>query len=97
MKRLMTGLAAASLLIGAPLVAAAHDDGGYHRGWSRSDHHPYGHWKKQRYVQQRYYYAPPPVVYYPAPRVVTQPVYVPAPAPVPYGEPRVSIGFRIFF
>lgn len=98
MKRLLTGVAAASMLIGLPLAAAAHDDDDGRPGWrdhGRYDHH----WKKPKHAHQHYYYTPPPVVYYPypAPRVVERPVYVPVPAPVPHGDPRVSIGFRIFF
>jgi len=107
MKRLLTGLATASLLIGVPLAAAAHDDDDdYRRGWERRDHH----WKHPKHVRP-YYYPAPPVVYYPAPAprvvyrpvyvpapVVARPVYVPAPAPRPYDDgPRVSIGFRVFF
>ena len=102
MKRLLTGLATASLLIGVPLAAAAHDRDDHRGGWER--HGDHGHWNKPRPV---YYHrpAPPPVVYYPAPapRVVYRPVYVPAPAPVvmypypPVDGPRVSFGFRILF
>jgi hypothetical protein len=102
MKRLLTGLATASLLIGLPLAAAADDDRG--RGWERHGHH--GYWKGPKHVRH-YYYPAPPVVYYPAPRVVyrtvyvpapvvARPVYVPPPPPVVDG-PRVSVGFRIFF
>jgi hypothetical protein len=101
MKRLLTGLTAASLLIGLPLAAAAGDDHG--RGWGRHGHH--GYWKGPKYA--RHYYSAPPVVYYPAPRVVYRPVYVPAPVvarpvyvppPPPVVDgPRVSVGFRFFF
>jgi Ni/Co efflux regulator RcnB len=105
MKRLLTGLAAASLLIGVPLAAAANDRDDHRRGWERHGHHgDHGHWNRPRQV---YYHRPaPPVVYYPAPapRVVYRPVYVPAPVPVvrhPYPPvfdgPRVSVGFRILF
>lgn len=104
MKRLITGLTAATLLVAAPLAAFAHDgDGrwgrpgyGHERGWN-GGHARHGYW-----------YAPAPVGYryYPAPRVVVPPVYVPVPAPVvavpaPYPFPRpassVDIGFRFFF
>ena len=101
MKRLLTGLAAASLLVGVPLAAAAHDRDDHRRGWERHSYHgDHGHWNKPRPVYYRP--APPPVVYYPAPRVVYRPVYVPAPAPVVAyppvaGGPRVSVGFRILF
>ncbi len=105
MKRLLTGLATASLLIGVPLAAAANDRDDHRRGWERHGHHE--QWNKPRHVHQHYYRpAPPPVVYYPyypAPRVVYRPVYVPAPAPVvtypypPVDGPRVSVGFRILF
>ena len=105
MKRLLTGLATASLLIGVPLAAAANDRDrdDHRRGWERHGHHgDRGHWNKPRQV---YYRPAPPVVYYPvpAPRVVYRPVYVPAPVPVvrypypPVDGPRVSVGFRILF
>ncbi|MGH8682599.1 MAG: hypothetical protein ACREVP_13975 [Burkholderiales bacterium] len=106
MKRLLTGLATASLLIGVPLAAAAHDRDDHRRGWERHGQHGHpGHWNKPRHVQRHYHQAPPRVVYYPAlaPRVVYRPVYVPAPAPVvtypypPVDGPRVSVGFRILF
>jgi hypothetical protein len=97
MKRLLTGLTAAALLIGVPLAAAAHDRNDHRRGWER---HGHGHGHVVRYYRP----APPPVVYYPAPRVVYRPVYVPAPVPVvshPFPPvvdgPRVSVGFRILF
>ena len=100
MKRLLTGIATASLLIGVPLAAAAHDRDDHRRGWERHGHHD--DW--QRPAQVYHYYRPvPPVVYYPyypAPRVVYRPVYVPAPVPAPYppvDSPRVSIGFRVLF
>lgn len=102
MKRLLTGLATASLLIGAPLAAAAHDRDDHRRGWERHGQH--GDWNKPKHVYHHYYRpAPPPVVYYPyypAPRVVYRPVYVPAPVAYPYPPvdgPRVSVGFRILF
>lgn len=105
MKRLLTGLATASLLIGAPFAAAAHDRDDHRRGWERHGHHE--HWSKPKHVYHHYHRpAPPPVVYYPyypPPRVVYRPVYVPAPAPVvtypypPVDGPRVSVGFRILF
>jgi hypothetical protein len=99
MKRLLTGLATASLLIGVPLAAAAHDRDDHGRGWDRRGDH--GHWVKARPV--RYYAAPPRVVYYPAPApVVYRPVHVLPPPPVvlphpPVVEPHVSVGFRILF
>jgi hypothetical protein len=108
MKRLLTGLATASLLIGVPLAAAANDRHDHRRGWDRhSNHGGHGHWNKPRHVVHHHYRpAPPRVVYHPvpAPRVVHRPVYVPVPAPVvayPYPPvfdvPRVSVGFRILF
>jgi hypothetical protein len=106
MKRLLTGLATASLLIGLPLAANAHDRDDGRRGWDRRADH--GHWNKRRHVVHHHYHRPgPPRVVYvpaPAPRVVYRPVYVPAPVPVvkhPYPPvfdgPRVSVGFRILF
>ena len=102
MKRLLTGLATASLLIGVPLAAAAHDRDDHRGGWER--HGDHGHWDQPKHVQYRYHRsAPPPVVYYPAPapRVVYRPVYVPAPVVTypypPVDGPRVSFGFRILF
>src|SRR3546814_12659056 len=47
MKRLLTGLATASLLIGVPLAAAAHDRDDHRRGWERHGNH--GHWNKHAY------------------------------------------------
>jgi hypothetical protein len=104
MKRLLTGLATASLLAGVPLAAAAHDRDDHRRGWERHSHRGgHGHWNKPRHVVHHYRPAPP-VVYYPAPRVVYRPVFVPAPVPVvrhPFPPvvdgPRVSVGFRILF
>jgi hypothetical protein len=104
MKRLLTGLAAASLLAGVPLAAAANDRDDHRRGWERHGYH--GDWNKPRHVHHHYYRPAPPVVYYPAPRVVYRPVYTPAPVvyppPVVYPAPvvdgpRVSVGFRILF
>ena len=106
MRRVLTTLGAATMLIGLPLAAAAHDDD---RGW-RGDER-YGHYRQPKIKR---YYAPPvaywpgppviyrpapPVAYYPAPRVVERPVYVPAPAPAPAPWPfnHVDVGFRIFF
>jgi Ni/Co efflux regulator RcnB len=107
MKRLLTGLAAASLMIGVPLAAAANDRDDHRRGWERHSHHgDRGHWNKPRHVVHHYRPAPPRVVYHPvpAPRVVHRPVYVPVPAPVVayphapvFDGPRVSVGFRILF
>jgi hypothetical protein len=103
MKRLLTGLATASLLIGVPLAAAAGDRDDHRRGWERHSPNGHGHWNKPRHVVHHYRPAPP-VAYYPAPRVVYRPVYVPAPAPVVayphppvFDGPRVSVGFRILF
>jgi hypothetical protein len=100
MKRLLTGLAAASLLIGVPLAAAAHDRDDHRRGWERHSYGGHGHWNKPRHVVHHYRPAAP-VAYYPAPRVVYRPAYVPVPAPVvayPVVDgPRVSVGFRILF
>ena len=96
MKRTLTGLAAASLLIALPLAAAAHDDD--HRGWNGYERHgPYYH---QPNPKQYYRHDQPPVVYYPAaPRIAERPVYVPVPppAPRPWSFNQVDIGFRIFF
>ena len=108
MKRTLTGFAAASLLIGLPLAAAAHDDD---RGHGRGHSKHYGQSDKRQQARWHYHQAPqvvyrpaPQVVYRPAPppRVVGYPVYVPAPVAVP-APPRpwplnqVDIGFRIFF
>ena len=110
MKRALTGLAAASILIGLPLAAAAHDDdhGRGHDGYSKH----YGQYDKRQQARWHYHQAPPVVYYRPAPpvvyrpvppRVVGYPVYVPAPVAVPAALPRpwplnqVDIGFRIFF
>ena len=97
MKPALASLAAASILIGLPFAAAAHDDD---HGRGR------GHYKHHGQYARHYYHQAPPVVYYrpaPPPRVVGYPVYVPAPVPVPAPPPRpwplnqVDIGFRIFF
>ena len=103
MKRTLTGLAAASILIALPLAASAHDNDG-RRGWSGYERHgPYYYQPKPK---QYYKHYQPPVVYYAAPpRIVQRPVYVPGPVyvPVPPPAPRpwpfnqVDIGFRIFF
>ncbi len=104
MKRLLSGLAAASLLIGLPLAAAAGDRDDDRRGWNRHGHYGHhGHWHRPRHVHHHDYHRPaPPVVYYPAPapHVVYRPVYVPAPVvhhPPVFDGPRVSVGFRILF
>src|SRR5207344_2137841 len=80
MKRTLTGLAAASILIALPLAAAAHDDG--HRGWTGNERHGPGYYQPK---PKRYYkHYQPPVVYYPAPpRIVMPPVYIPVPPPAP--------------
>ena len=100
MKNLTKKIAAASLLVVAPVAAFAHGQD----GWG----HPGNGWKHGHY-RPGYVYAPVRVqpYYYPAPRVVVPPVYVPVPAPVvavpaPYPYPsapvgNVSIGFRLFF
>ena len=109
MKRALTGVAAASILIGLPLAAAAHDDD---RGRGRDGYYKnHGYQHKHHQARPYHYRAPPvvyhrpapPVVYRPAPPpVVGYPVYVPAPVAVP-APPRpwpfnhVDIGFRIFF
>jgi hypothetical protein len=103
MRRVLSTLGVASILIGAPLAASAHDGD---RGWRGYDGR--GHYQpKPKHVHKYYTPAPPvayrlapPVVYYPvAPRVVERPVYVPAPPPAPGPWPfnQVDIGFRIFF
>jgi hypothetical protein len=110
MKRALTGVAAASILIGLPLAAAAHDDD---RGHGRDGHSKhYGQYDKRQQAHRHYYQAPPVVYYRPAPRVVYRPappprvvgypVYVPAPValpapPRPWPLNQVDIGFRIFF
>ncbi|HSD54127.1 MAG TPA: hypothetical protein VLC47_08165 [Burkholderiales bacterium] len=102
-KTTITTAAAATLLLVAPLAALANDG---HGSWGRHDK---GHGWKQGYYRPGYVYAPVRVqpYYYPVPRVVVPPVYVPVPAPViavpaPYPYPsapvgNVSIGFRLFF
>jgi hypothetical protein len=110
MERLLTGVAAASLLIGVPLAAVAGDRDDHRRGWERHGHHgDHGHWNTPAHVVHHsrhvvHYHRPaPPVAYSPAPRVVYRPVYVAPPVPVvrhPYpivDGPRVSVGFRILF
>ena len=99
-KTMITTALTATLLVAAPLAALAHDgqgswDHGRGHGWQHGNYRP------------GYVYAPVRVqpYYYPAPRVVVSPVYVPVPAPVvavpaPYPYPpvgNVSIGFRLFF
>jgi hypothetical protein len=104
MKRLITTLSAATLLLGAPIVASADDDRDHGRygypsygppgkGWKHG-HNKHGYRPAPVYVE-RYFY-PPPRVFVPAP------VYVPVPVPAPYRYPSrpvnsVDIGFRIFF
>ena len=104
MRRMFSTVSVASILIGVPLAAAAHDDG---RGWRGYEGRGHYHEPKPRQVHKYYRQAPPvayrpapPVVYYPmAPRVVERPVYVPVPPPSPRPWPfnQVDIGFRIFF
>ncbi|HSD42583.1 MAG TPA: hypothetical protein VLD36_12030 [Burkholderiales bacterium] len=110
-KTMITAAAAATLLLAAPLAAFA--DGGRH-GWGNSRYsHDRGHGWKHGHYKPGYAYGPARVqpYYYPAPRVVVPPVYVPVPAPVvavpvpapyPYPYPHrpansVDIGFRLFF
>jgi len=109
MNKLITTAAAATLLLAAPLAAFANDQGHGYRSWGPQPYasHPGNGWKHGHYKQG---YGPAyvgPYVYYPAPRVVVRPVYVPVPAPViavpaPYPYPQypansVNIGFRLFF
>src|SRR5262245_1534003 len=104
MKRTLTGLAAASLLIALPLSASAHDNDGQ-RGWNGYERlGGYYYPVKPKHYYKHYqppvaYYPPPSVAYYPPPRVVERPVYVPVPPPAPRPWPgnQVDIGFRIFF
>jgi hypothetical protein len=96
MKRTLTGLAAASILIALPLAASAHDNDG-RRGWNGYERHGAYYPVKPK---QYYKHYQPPVVYYPGPpRIVQRPVYVPVPPPAPRPWPfnQVDIGFRIFF
>ena len=110
MNKLITTAAAATLLLAAPLAAFPHDQGQGYGGWGPqpySSHQGHG-WKHGQY-KHGYVYGPARVqpYYYPAPRVVAPPVYVPVPAPViavpaPYPYPQypansVNIGFRLFF
>jgi hypothetical protein len=110
MKKLMTTAAAATFLLAAPLAAFAHDQGHGYGGWGPPSYSNYpSHGWKHGHYQQGYAYGPAYVqpYYYPAPRVVAPPVYVPVPAPVvavpapyPYPYPpasSVNIGFRLFF
>jgi len=99
MKRLITKLAAASVLAAVPVVALAdkdyrygpreyeryeRHDRGNHYGWYKG--HGQSH-KTVRVVERHYYPAPRvverEVVYVPAPRVEREVVYVPAPPPPP--------------
>jgi hypothetical protein len=110
MKSLITIAAATTLLLAAPIAAFADGrDHGY-RGWGPQPYssHPGKGWTHGHY-KPGYAYGPARVqpYYYPAPRVVAPPVYVPVPAPViavpaPYPYPQypassVNIGFRLFF
>lgn len=106
MKRALTGLAAASILIGVPLAAAAHDDDDRERG--RRGYERYGPYYLPKHGHHNKHHRPPavvyrapPVVYHPPPRVVQRPVYVPVPVPAPAPRPwpfnHVDIGFRVFF
>jgi hypothetical protein len=109
MKKLITTAAAATLFLTAPLAAFAHDNGPGYGGWGSQPYASPGNgWKHGHYKQG---YRPAyvrPYAYYPAPRVVARPVYVPVlpapvvavPAPYPYPYPpanSVNIGFRLFF
>ena len=111
-KTMITAAAAATLLLAAPLAAFA--DGGGRHGWGQSRHsHDRGHGWKNGHYKHGYWQGPPRVTHvYPAPLVVTRPVFVPAPVvavpapviavPAPYPYPHhpagnVSIGFRLFF
>jgi hypothetical protein len=102
MRRVLTTLGTATMLIGLPLAAAAHDDD---RGWRGDERHGHYHRHKPKHAQKRFRVPPvayrpaPPVLYHPAPRVIERPVYVPAPPPAPRPWPfnHVDIGFRIFF
>jgi hypothetical protein len=99
MKRALSTLGAATLLIGLPLAAAAHDDD-RDRGWRGHERHGHYNYHQPKYKQLHKHYQAPPVVYYPAPpRVVQRPVYVPVPPPPPRPWPfnHVDIGFRVFF
>jgi len=109
MKSLITKLAAATLLVAAPLAAFAHDGDG-RRGWSNPGYsNDRGHGWKNGHYKPGYAYGPARVqpYYYPAPHVFAPRVYVPVPAPVfavpaPYPYPQypgnsVNIGFRLFF
>lgn len=105
MKRALTGLAAASILISLPLAAAAHgDDRDRDRGWRGHERHGFCHPPKHGHYYEQHrppavVYRAPPVVYYPPPRVVERPVYVPVPPPAPRPWPfnHVDLGFRVFF
>jgi hypothetical protein len=95
-KTLITTAAAATLLLVAPLAAFA--DGGRH-GWGDYRYsNDRGHGWKHGHSKHGYWQGPPRVAYvYPAPRVVTRPVFVPAPvvavpAPVfPVPAPVVAV------
>ena len=67
MKRTLTGLAAASILVALPLAASAHDNDGY-RGWNGYEQRGAQYYP----VKPKHYYKhyQPPVVYYPPPRFV---------------------------
>ena len=99
MKQALSTLGAATLLIGLPLAAAAHDDDYRHPGWRGHERHGHYNYYQPKYKHVQKHYQAPPVVYYPAPRVVERPVYVPVPPPAPRPWPfnHVDIGFRVFF
>lgn len=110
MNTLITTATAATLLLAAPLAAFANDNGHGYRGWGPQAYSsPRGYGWKPGHYRPGYAYGPARVqpYYFPVPRVVVPPVYVPVPAPVlavpaPYPYPQypgssVNIGFRLFF
>ena len=102
MKRVLTSIAAATLLAGLPFAASADhddDDDRRHGGNKHERYHSHDqHWKRSKhahhyYQEDRYYRAPP--------RVIERPVYVPV---VPHNRvdvrlplPHADVGFRLFF
>jgi hypothetical protein len=99
MKRALSTLGAATLLIGLPLAAAAHDVDHRHPGWRGHERHGHDHYYQPKYKQVQ---ALPgaagrllPGAAASGPASGIRPVPPPAPRPWPFNH--VDIGFRVFF